>query len=242
VAVNVDRSIKIATAFAKEITRAPDARLCRACAEVLVVAGAGITLMGGGRAGGPVCVSNPRMAALEDLQFTLGVGPCQDAFSSGAPVRASRMDEAASLRWPSFVGLAQATGVGAVFAYPLFTHGARVGVMTLYQDGEGDLTIDQHEDSLAVAEVLTETVLSLQAEAPAGTLAPGLEEAVAYRAEIHQASGMVAIQLRVAVDEALLRIRAHAFATNRPITVVASDIVARRLRLDHDDSRSPDED
>ncbi len=234
-------SLRIATAFAREITRSTDAHLCRACADVLEVAGAGITIMGGSAGGGPVCVSDKRMAALEDLQFTLGVGPCQDAFASGSPVRVSRLDGAASVRWPSFVDLAHATGVGSVFAYPMASRGARVGVMTLYQDGEGDLTTGQHEDSLTVAEVLTETVLSLQAAAPTGTLATGLEGAAAYHAQTYQASGMVAVQLNVPVDEALVRIRAHAFASGRPISHVADDIIARRLRFVDDDSGSVDE-
>jgi hypothetical protein len=232
--VSAAQSIRIAVAFAREISRSPEAHLCRACADVLVVAGAGITIMGGTAGGGPVCVSNQRMAALEDLQFTLGQGPCQDAFVTGAPVHASRLDVAASERWPSFVDLAHATGVGAVFAYPMTSHGAKVGVLTLYQEDQGDLSQAQHEDSLAVAEVLTETVLSLQAEATSGTLASGLEDAVAYRAEIYQASGMVSVQLHIPVDEALLRMRAHAFASDRPISVIASDIVARRLRLGED--------
>ena len=81
-------------------------------------------------------------------------------------------------------------------------------------------------------QVLTETVLSLQDAAPEGVLAEGLQEVVAYRAEVHQASGMVSIQLKIPVAEALVRIRAHAFAHDRPVGVVAADIVARRLRLD----------
>jgi hypothetical protein len=239
--MSAGRSLRIASAFAREISRSTDALLCRACADVLDVEGAGITIMGGTAAGGPVCVSNERMAALEDLQFTLGVGPCQDAFASGTPVRVSRLDVAASVRWPSFVDLAHATGVGSVFAYPMASHGARVGVLTLYRDGEGDLTAAQHEDSLAVAEVLTETVLSLQADALPDTLAPALEEVVSYRAQIHQASGMVAVQLRVPVDEALVRIRAHAFASGRPIDQVAGDVVARRLRFVDDEFGSVEE-
>ncbi len=174
------------------------------------------------------------MAALEDLQFTTGEGPCQDAFHSGRPVHAPRLDVSVIARWPSFADMAQESGIGAVFAYPLATNGARIGVLTLYQDNEGELSAAQHDDSIALAEVLTETVLSLQDAVPGGVLAPGLEEAVVYRAEIHQASGMVSIQLRVPIAEALVRIRAHAFATGRPIGAVAADIVGRRLRLADD--------
>ncbi len=235
--MNDDQSLRIAVAFAREAAKSPEARLCSACVDVLDVTGAGITIMGGGHAG-PVCVSNPRMAALEDLQYTIGEGPCQDAFRSNSFVHAPRLDLSASARWPSFVDLAQETGVGAVFAYPLSAKGAKIGVLTLYQDDEGDLSAVQHTDSIAMVEVLTETVLSLQDGAPTGTLAADLDDAVAYRAEIHQASGMVSVQLQVPVAEALVRIRAHAFADGRPLGAVAADIVARRLRLtdDRDDS------
>lgn len=64
-----------------------------------------------------------------------------------------------------------------------------------------------------------------------GSLAPELDAVVAYRAEIYQASGMVAVQLQIPPAEALLRIRAHAFAHDTPVSAVANEIVARRLRL-----------
>ena len=108
------------------------------------------------------------------------------------------------------------------------------GVLTLYQDAEGELSEQQHADSLAMADVLTETVLSLQAGAPAGLLAETLEDAVASRSEVHQASGMVSAQLHISVDEALARIRGHAFASNTALAIVAKEIVARRLRLTDD--------
>jgi hypothetical protein len=228
-----DQSTRIAVAFARAAAKSPPTGLCGACVDVLAVAGAGITVMTGGQAG-PVCVSSPRMAALEDLQFTMGEGPCQDAFRSGRPVHAPRLDLSVFARWPSFVDLAYETGIGAVFAYPLSSNGSKVGVLTLYQDDEGELSALQHGDSMALAEVITETVLSLQDAAPAGVLASGLEEAVAYRAEIHQASGMAAIQLQIPVAEALLRIRAHAFAHGQPVRVIAADIVGRGLRLADD--------
>ncbi|MEO5900300.1 MAG: GAF and ANTAR domain-containing protein [Ilumatobacteraceae bacterium] len=224
----------MALAFAREIVRVPGGRLCKACADAVGVAGAGITLMTATGGGGPMCVSNQRMAALEDLQFTLGEGPCQDAFRSGSSVHAARLDGDATTRWPAFVDLAHSTGVGSVFAYPMSTFGSRVGVLTLYQDGQGDLSATQHGDSVDLAEVLAETVLSLQDDAPVGTLAHGLEGVVTHRAEVHQAAGMVSIQLGVSVAEAMIRIRAHAFATDQHVAAVAGEIVARRLRLSDD--------
>lgn len=232
--MNATQSSRLAVAFARETARSTSARLCAACVDVLDVTGAGITIMGGDQAG-PICVSDEKVAALEDVQFSTGQGPCQDAFASGVSVHAPRLDADAASLWPPFVSLAKQSGFGAVFAYPLITAGSKVGVLTLYQHAEGDLTALQRDDSLALADVLTETVLSLQNDAPTGMLAPGLEEAVQYRAEIYQASGMTAVQLGVSAAEALLRIRAYSFSNDQTVAETASHIVARQLRLPRDD-------
>ena len=217
----------------REVANATDARLCALCANVAGVTAAGITLMGDENAG-PICVSSPHVKALEDLQFTVGQGPCRDAFHTGEPVHAAVLDSAASDRWPPFVELAKASGIGAVFAYPLMSLHARIGVLTLYQNTEGDLTPAQHDDSVALADVVTEALLDLQRAAPPDTLAAGIDGAVAYRAEIYQASGMVAVQLQIPATEALLRLRAHAFANDQTLSAVAADVIARRLRLADD--------
>jgi hypothetical protein len=53
-------------------------------------------------------------------------------------------------------------------------------------------------------------------------------------AEIYQAAGMVTVQLEVDITEALARLRAHAYAEERPLWEVARDVVARRLRIERD--------
>ena len=221
----------MAVAFARAAV-SPTGGLCSACVEVLGVSGAGITVLGGDRSG-QLCVSDRRMAALEDLQYTTGEGPCRDAFESLLPVFVEQLDRGASQRWPAFIDLATTAGIGSVFAYPLAMNKVAVGVLTLYQDRSGPLSADQRADSVVIAEVLTETVLSLDTSR-AGGLGGPLDDAVAYRAQLHQASGMVAVQLGVSTWDALARIRAHAFATGVPINVIAADIVDRRLRFSGD--------
>lgn len=49
---------------------------------------------------------------------------------------------------------------------------------------------------------------------------------------VHQAAGMVAAQLDTSVADALIRLRAYAFGNDLPLTDVARDVVARRLRFD----------
>jgi AmiR/NasT family two-component response regulator len=55
-----------------------------------------------------------------------------------------------------------------------------------------------------------------------------------YRAQVHQATGMISVQLGVGQAEALVRMRAHAFRHRRALADVASDVVARRLRFNED--------
>ena len=45
---------------------------------------------------------------------------------------------------------------------------------------------------------------------------------------------MLVAQLEIEPAEALVRLRAHAYATGRSVTDVASDILERRLQLEAD--------
>jgi hypothetical protein len=48
---------------------------------------------------------------------------------------------------------------------------------------------------------------------------------------VHNAAGMVAVQLRVSVSEALIRLRAYSFSHDRLLHDVAQDVVDRTLRF-----------
>jgi len=54
-----------------------------------------------------------------------------------------------------------------------------------------------------------------------------------HRPVVHQATGMISIQLDVTMEEALVRLRAHAYGSERPLGEVAEDVVARRLRFNN---------
>lgn len=105
---------------------------------------------------------------------------------------------------------------------------AKVGVMTLYRSAEGDLSGAQQSDSMAVARVLTDTLASL---VPADLSTLRAAETFEYRAEIHQASGMVAVQLGVTPEVALRQIRDYGATHDMSVLDVAAEIVAVRLRL-----------
>ena len=199
------------------------------------MAAVGITLMSGSNSG-PVCSSDGRAAHLDQLQFTLGEGPCPDSFDQGVAIDEVELDATPNGRWPNFSPSAIEIGVRGVFAFPLLAGASRIGVMTLYHDLAGPLTEDQRLDAEVVADVLAQTLMTIQSRNGPGVLSAALTDHEAHRAEVHQASGMVAVQLGIPVDQALVRLRAHAFGNGRLLADVAQDVVARRLRLPDDRS------
>jgi len=207
------------------------ARLCTVSADAVEMSGAGIMLMSDDVPKGSICSSDAVSARLEELQFDLGEGPCIDAYEHAQPVLEPDLADSETPRWISFTPPAVASGARAVFGFPMQIGAVRLGALNLYRDEPGELTDDQHADALVMAELAAHEVLAMQADAPSGALAAELEHGGNFRFVVHQASGMVSVQLGVSVGEALVRLRAHAFANDEPLTDIATDIVARRLRL-----------
>ena len=233
-----DRLVRILTRLSSGDASEPEAaRLCEVCADVAGMSGAGIMLMAGDQHQGSVCCSNAASTLIEELQFTLGEGPCVDACHQGAPVLEADLVDPVTLRWLAFTPPVVEAGARAVFGFPLEVGSVRLGALNLYRDRPGPLSDEQHADALVLAGVAGRAVLAMQAQAPRGSLAAELEEGANFRFVVHQASGMVAVQLGVSVGEALLRLRAYAFGNDRLLAEVAEEVVARQLRFDPSGSR-----
>ncbi|MDQ1400653.1 MAG: hypothetical protein QOE07_313 [Acidimicrobiaceae bacterium] len=216
------------------------ARLCEVCAAVAGVSGAGIMLMSGDAPWGSVCNTNAVSALIEELQYTLGEGPCVDAYHHDRPVLEPDLADPITPRWLAFTPPAVKAGARAVFGFPLRIGALRLGALNLYCDQPGPLSDGQHADALVLAEVAAQTVLMMQANAPSGRLATELETGGDFKYVVHQASGMVAAQLDVGVGEAFARLRGFAFATDRSLEQVAEEVVGRRLRFDDLSTGDPD--
>ena len=79
---------------------------------------AGVVLSSGGRTLGNVCVSDGMAEAVEDVQYTLGEGPCVDAVETRAPVLVPDLGDPELVRWPGFrEGGARRAGVQAALAF-----------------------------------------------------------------------------------------------------------------------------
>jgi hypothetical protein len=189
-------------------------------------------LMSGDIPRGSLCTTNAVSHLIEELQYTLGEGPCVDAYRQDQVVAEPDLAQSAGGRWIAFTPPALEAGVRAVFGYPMRVGSVRLGALNLYRDRASPLTDDQHADALVLADVAARWVLEAQAGAPLDTVAAELEIGADFHFAVHNAAGMISVQLGISIAEALIRLRAFAFSNERLLADVARDVVARTLRLE----------
>ena len=210
-------------------------RLCSALSRNLPASGVGVSVLTeDSHLGGTIAASDVVSRRLDELQFTLGEGPCIEAYASRRPVLEPDLLGHGSTRWPGYAAAAQDEGVRAVFAFPLQIGTARAGAMDVYRHEAGGLTQGALSQALTFADIAMRLLLDSQTATQAGGAAD-LDDALAYRLEVYQAQGMVMVDLGVSLDEAMARLRAHTYAHERTLTDVARDIVEGSLRLSKDE-------
>ncbi len=214
---------------------APEAALKRACAvgpDLCGVSGMAVSLVSDHGPGLVVCASDPMARTLEGLQSSLGEGPGLHARADGLAVLEGDLET--STLWTHYSEVAVRAGVRAVFGFALQIGAVKLGAMTMYRDRRGDLSAVALSDAVILSEIVTSLVLAINADGD-GWSPADLDDLDGGWLVVHQATGMVSVQLQVGVETALARLRAHAYTAGRSLGDVAGDIVARRLRLEPDD-------
>ncbi len=212
-------------------------RICQACMDGLDIDGAAMSVLTATSSRSTLWSSDATAELLEDLQFTLNEGACMQAATTGRPVLVTDLHLGVeTARWPVFAAaVADNTPIRALFAFPLQWGTVNLGVLDLYRIAPGGLPAGQWRDALAAVD--TAAVMLMGQRTNPGSSGDGgggdggdwLDHAVAHRAEVHQATGMVLAQLDISATDALARLRAYAFLTGRLLIDVAGDVVERRL-------------
>lgn len=210
-------------------------RLCRTAGRILPASGVAVSLMTERGPTGIVAALDEASEVVEELQFVLGEGPCWEAFETRAPVLVPEMRGDAARRWPGYSAAAEAHGVRSAFAFPLQVGSVRLGVLDIYRDQPGALAREALGNARALASVATGALLDGQDAAGDDAAPIGVEKALESRFAVYQAQGMVMIQLGVTLNEAMARLRAHAYAHDRSLGSVAREVVARTLSLARDE-------
>ncbi|WP_454792367.1 GAF and ANTAR domain-containing protein [Mycolicibacterium lutetiense] len=219
----------------------PAQRLCQTCVSVLPVARAGISVSVEGVGLEVLRTSDAVAERVEWTQVTLGEGPGVDAIASGGPVVVADLS-APDERWPTFVNEVAGIGVAAMYALPLQVGAIQVGVLDLYRDAPAELAAIDFANAVAVAEMVTATLLSPdRADIPVDSISSLWDQPVGSR-EVHQATGMIVAQLGVSARHAYVRLQAYAYGHGRLLSEVAHDVVHRRLRFTPESNADPEPD
>jgi hypothetical protein len=211
--------------------------LCLSCVKVLPVDRAALTVGDASSTWEPLGATDETAARIEAHQAVAGEGPAVDAAERGGPVLVEDLSTQFD-RWPGFTSALGPDASGAMFAFPLQIGAIAIGVLDLYRIAPAPIDSGELTAMQAVADIVTMVLMS---RPPPADLDTNVTDAwwtpSPSSSEIHQATGMVVAQLSVAPRIAYLRLRAYAFANDRPLTDVARDVIERRLRFDPDDQR-----
>jgi hypothetical protein len=212
--------------------------LCHACVELLEVDGAAISVTHQGSSQGTFGSSGELSRRLDEFQFTFGEGPCIDSVRTGLPVLVPDLGDPRERRWPAYAGAVLEVGVRAVYALPTAFSSSPIGALDLYRRTPGPLSADALVGGLVAAELAALPLIEmLSKDMDWAAVADGSNTVLAPldRVEVYQATGMIMAQLGVGPDEALLRLRASAFAQGRTASEVAWAVVERKLSFTEGD-------
>ncbi|MDN3020713.1 GAF domain-containing protein [Streptomyces sp. S.PB5] len=198
----------------------PEPLFMSGVAEACGTSSAALTLVGATFDDLALAASDEPSRAAQELEFLLGEGPARDATRGNRPVSASGRSLAE--RWPGYGPAVLELGILEVAAVPLSMSDICVGALAVFDPGPGVIGSTAF---IRIAEALTRTmILSRDAD-------PGLYGATDLRLAVHQAAGMVAVQLECGVHDALELIKARAFTENTSAGFVATRIISGELRL-----------
>ena len=215
--------------------------LTRAAVDVAGVDGGAVSLIVDGAVARDLLYANGFDAVrIDELQFTIGEGPCLDAFNTGTTIAVPDLtDPAGTTKWPEFASEVVAElGVHAVLACPITAHGAAVGVLELHRRTPGPYALAAVESARAIATALGPVILTelVPGSHVGRTTTPG-RPAGNYRlarADINVAVGMLSTRLSVPIADAAAVLRARAYAKSMSVASIAHDILNRATDVDFD--------
>ncbi|MEH0970727.1 GAF and ANTAR domain-containing protein [Micromonospora sp. CPCC 205546] len=165
---------------------------------------------------------------MDERQYAEGGGPCLDAAASGAVL--SVPDLAVEDRWPDWAAHGRKAGVGSSVSVGLPIQEAVVGALNVYAHAPHAFD----EDTVAVLETFAAYAAVALANAQlydsTATLARQMQEAMASRAVIEQAKGIIMAERRCTPAEAFAVLAKTSQDANRKVRDVAQALVDRATR------------
>jgi GAF domain-containing protein len=189
--------------------------------------GAGLTLLEIDRAD-LIVKSEPFVRAIDEIQYSIGEGPCISAAASGETKRSGQL--ANDPRWPRFGPRAGELGVNSALSLPLLVADGVIGAMNVYAHAPNsfDERAQQLGEKYAVSAALA--VQNAQILEQASRLLGQLQAGVKNQAIIDQAIGVLRKRNGHTAGEALEQLREMSEDRKESLTIVAAAVVDEAVR------------
>lgn len=171
--------------------------------------------------------TDPDAIALDNVQYKSGTGPCLEAMREGRIVRVATLSD--DTRFPGVAAAAVELGIASSLSTPLVVDGAVVGGLNYYSrttNGFGAI-----DEALSAAFAAQAAVVASNARdywAVAET-SKQLQHALASRAVIEQAKGILMGVQHCTPDEAFDILRRSSQRENRKLREIAEELVQRTV-------------
>lgn len=167
--------------------------------------------------------TDSRTLRIDADQYALDDGPCIDAYRNRRTHHLTVAD--AEQRWPRFAASCRRDGVQGFIALPLITAGRCMGALNLYAFNSGGLR-DVDMGLLEIAASRAADMLAVSVDLVGNRqLVTQLEEAIASRAVIEQAKGVLMALHGLEDQEAFEMLRRESQRTNVKLREVARNLL-----------------
>lgn len=199
-------------------------QLAQDCARLLDVAAVGLLLADAGGVLHLLAATSEEARHLEAFQLQREEGPCLDCYHTGRPVSVADLTTQTK-RWPRFTAVAAEQGFASVHAIPMLLRQDRLGALGLFGTTPGALGADDLTLAQGLAHVASIAIVQANATGRDEVL-PALQAAVASRAAVETAKGVLAEVHHIDMPEAFTRLRDYAQAHDQRLADVARQVIS----------------
>ena len=170
-----------------------------------------------------VAASDDDAMRIDEIQYLTGRGPCLEALRSGTTVNVDDIGNVT--RWGDYRDQALSQGVRSALAVPLFVDDVSVGALNLFAPTSHAFTETDVSRVRSFTEQAATALTILLRQARMRTLDEQLGDALATRAVIDQAIGILMYTRKTSARDAFEVLRHESQTSNRKVSVVAAQIV-----------------
>ena len=196
-------------------------RLCETCVALFDVDAAAISLVFDGATNGTLGCSDEQARAYDEVQFTVGEGPCLESVALGAPVLVTDLADRTERRWPMYSAAAAALGVRSALSFKLYTSSQTAGALNLFALEPGAFDAEAETiGAVLAAHAAAAIIASRQSEQ--------LESALSTRDRIGQAKGIIMERYNIDDVAAFDMLRRLSQDGNTKLTEIAEQVIQTR--------------